>query len=70
MFPAYQSYVSQLVDSATGVRGASSDAAVDAGLTLTYEAVGLAPSETRMFTLAAFIPYAGQFPTGSPSCSI
>lgn len=57
VFPAYQSYVSQLVGNATGVWGASSDAAVDAALTLTYEAVGLAPSETRVFTLASFVPY-------------
>lgn len=57
VFPAYQSYVSQLVGGATGTWGASSDAAVDAGLTVIYEAVGLAPSATQTFTLAAFIPY-------------
>lgn len=57
VFPAYQSYISQIVGGATGVWGASSDAAVDAGLTVTYEAVGLAPGATGMFTLAAFIPY-------------
>ena len=57
VFPAYQSYVSQLVGGATGVWGASSDAAVDAGLTVTYEAVSLASGATRTFTLAAFIPY-------------
>ncbi|MEO8396125.1 MAG: hypothetical protein ABI700_24235 [Chloroflexota bacterium] len=56
VFPAYQSYVSRMVGGATGVWGASRDAAVDAGLTVTYEAIGLAPSETRTFTLAAFIP--------------
>lgn len=55
-FPAYQSYVSQLVSGDTGVWGASRDAAVEAGLTLTYEAISLAPGETRSFTLAAFIP--------------
>jgi len=57
VFPAYQSYISQIVGGATGVWGASSDAAVDAGLTVTYEAVGLAPGATQTFTLAAFIPY-------------
>ncbi len=57
VFPAYQSYVSQLVGGSTGVWGASSNAAVDAGLTVTYEAISLAPNETRSFTLAGFIPY-------------
>ncbi|MCS7071039.1 MAG: hypothetical protein NZM00_06010 [Anaerolinea sp.] len=57
VFPAYQSYVSQLVDGSTGVWGASTDAAVGAGLTVTYAAASLAPGETRSFTLAAFIPY-------------
>jgi len=57
VFPAYQSYVSQLVGGATGVWGASNDAAVDAGLTVTYEAVSLAPGAAQTFTLAAFIPY-------------
>jgi hypothetical protein len=57
VFPAYQSYINQLVDGTTGTWGASSDAAVDAGLTVTYEAVGLAPGATQSFTLAAFIPY-------------
>jgi hypothetical protein len=57
VFPAYQSYISQIVGGATGVWGASSDAAVDAGLIVTYEAVGLAPGATQTFTLAAFIPY-------------
>jgi hypothetical protein len=57
VFPAYQSYVSQLAGGSTGVWGASSDAAVDAGLTVTYEAVGLAPNETHSFMLAGFIPY-------------
>lgn len=57
VFPAYQSYVSQIVGGTTGVWGASSDAGVSAGLTVTYEAVGLAPGETQTFTLAAFIPY-------------
>jgi hypothetical protein len=57
VFPAYQSYISQIVGGATGVWGASSDAAVDAGLIVTYEAVGLAPGATQTFTLAAVIPY-------------
>lgn len=57
VFPAYQSYVSQLVSGDTGVWGASRDAAVEAGLSLTYEAISLAPGEARSFTLAAFIPY-------------
>ena len=57
VFPAYQSYVSQIVGGATGTWGASSDAAVDAGLTVTYEAVGLASGAAQTFTLAAFIPY-------------
>lgn len=57
VFPGYQSYISQLVSGDTGVWGASNDAAVDAGPTLNYEAVGLAPGETQTFTLAAFIPY-------------
>jgi hypothetical protein len=57
VFPAYQSYVSQLVDGTTGTWGASENAAVDAGLTVTYEAVGLAPGATQTFFLAAFIPY-------------
>jgi hypothetical protein len=56
VFPAYQSYISQLAGGQSGVWGASRDAAVDAGLTLTYEAAGLVPGETRHFTLAAFIP--------------
>lgn len=57
VFPAYQSYVSQLVGGATGTWGASSDAAADAGLMVTYEAISLAPNETRSFTLAGFISY-------------
>jgi hypothetical protein len=57
VFPAYQSYISQLVGGTTGTWGASSDAAVDARLTATYEAVGLAPGLTGTFTLAGFIPY-------------
>jgi hypothetical protein len=57
VFPAYQSYISQLVGGTTGTWGASSDAAVDAGLSVTYEAVGLAPGATGTFILAAFIPY-------------
>jgi hypothetical protein len=57
VFPAYQSYISQLVGGAIGVWGASSDAAVDAGLTVIYEAVSLAPGALETFTLAAFIPY-------------
>lgn len=57
VFPAYQSYVSQLVGGATGTWGATADAAVEAGLSIVYEAVGLAPGETRTFTLAGFIPY-------------
>jgi hypothetical protein len=57
VFPAYQSYISQIVGGETGTWGASSDAAVDAGLTVTYEAVGLASSATQTFILAAFIPY-------------
>lgn len=57
VFPAYQSYISQLVGGTTGTWGASSDAAVDAGLTVTYEAVGLASGATGTFTLAGFIPY-------------
>jgi hypothetical protein len=57
VFPAYQCYVSQLVGGSTGVWGASTNAAADAGLTVTYEAISLAPNETRSFTLAGFIPY-------------
>lgn len=57
VFPAYQSYVSQLLSGDTSVWGASRDAAVEAGLALTYEAISLAPGEARSFTLAAFIPY-------------
>lgn len=57
VFPAYQSYVSQLVGGATGTWGATADAAVDAGLSIVYEAVGLASGETRTFMLAGFIPY-------------
>jgi hypothetical protein len=57
VFSAYQSYISQLVGGTTGTWGASSDAAVDAGLTVTYEAVSLAPGATGIFMLAAFIPY-------------
>ncbi|MBN8635141.1 MAG: hypothetical protein J0M07_07430 [Anaerolineae bacterium] len=57
VFPAYQSYVSQLVDGTTGVWGASQAAAAEAGLAVTYEAVSLAPNETRQFTLAGFLPY-------------
>ncbi|CAG0995778.1 hypothetical protein ANRL2_03557 [Anaerolineae bacterium] len=57
VFPAYQSYVSQLVGGAAGIWGATADAAVDAGLSVVYEAVALAPGETRTFTLAGFIPY-------------
>jgi len=57
VFPAYQSYVSQLADGAIGVWGASQAAAEEAGLAVTYEAVSLAPNETRQFTLAGFLPY-------------
>ena len=57
VFPAYQSYVNQLVGGTTGTWGASSDAAVDAGLTVTYEAVGLASGAIQTFMLAAFLPY-------------
>jgi hypothetical protein len=57
VFPAYQSYVSQLVGGSTGAWGASTNAAADAGLTATYEAINLAPNETRSFTLVGFIPY-------------
>ncbi|MCK6580429.1 MAG: hypothetical protein L6Q98_20235 [Anaerolineae bacterium] len=57
VFPAYQSYVNQLVGGATGTWGATADAAVDAGLSIVYEAVGLAPGETGTFALAGFIPY-------------
>jgi hypothetical protein len=57
VFPAYQSYISQLVGGTTGVWGASSDAAVDVGLIVTYEAVAIAPGQTRTFTLAGYIPY-------------
>ncbi len=57
VFPAYQSYVSQLVGGATGVWGASHDAAVEAGLSVVYEAVTLSPGSAQTFTLAAFIPY-------------
>ncbi len=56
VFPAYQSYISQLVGGATGTWGAKADAAVEAGLSVAYETVGLAPGETRNFTLAGFIP--------------
>jgi len=56
VFPAYQSYISQLVGGAIGVWGASSEAAVAAGLTVTYEAVALVPGATQTFTLAALIP--------------
>jgi hypothetical protein len=57
VFPAYQSYVSQLADGTTGAWGASENAAVDAGLIVTYEAVALAPGATQTFFLAAYIPY-------------
>ena len=57
VFPAYNSYVSQLVGGSIGVWGASIEAAAAAGLNVTYEAAGVAPNETRRFTLAAFIPY-------------
>jgi len=57
VFPAYQSYVSQLADGAIGVWGASQAAAEEAGLAVTYEAVSLAPNETRQFMLAGFLPY-------------
>ncbi len=57
VFPAYQSFVSQLVGGMTGTWGASSDAAVDAGVTVTYETVSIAPGMTGTFTLAGFIPY-------------
>jgi len=57
VFPAYQSYVNQLVGGSTGVWGASTNAAADAGLIVTYEAVSLALGATQTFTLAGFIPY-------------
>ncbi|MDX2141141.1 MAG: hypothetical protein SF123_23865 [Chloroflexota bacterium] len=57
VFPAYQSYVSQLADGSSGTWGASWDAAVAAGLSLTYEALSLVPGQTRTVILAAFIPY-------------
>jgi hypothetical protein len=56
VFPAYQSYISQLVGGATGTWGATEDAAVEAGLSVAYVTVGLVPGETRNFTLAGFIP--------------
>ena len=56
VFPAYQSYVSQLVGGTTGTWGVTAEAAAVAGLSVDDEAVGLAPSETRTFTLAGFIP--------------
>lgn len=56
VFPAYNSYVSQLVGGSIGIWGASIEAAVDAGLNVTYEAASVAPYVTRRFTLAAFIP--------------
>jgi hypothetical protein len=58
LFPAYQSYVSQLTGGMSGVWGASADAAVAAHLSLVdLEAVALTPGQTRTFTLAAFNPY-------------
>lgn len=55
VFPAYQSYVSQLVGGAIGTWGATAEAAAVAGLSVDDEAVALAPGETRNFTLAGFI---------------
>jgi hypothetical protein len=57
VFPAYQSYISQLVGGTTGTWGASRNAAVDVGLTVTYEAVGIPSGATQTFTLAGYIPY-------------
>jgi hypothetical protein len=56
VFPAYQSYISQIVGGTTGIWGMTTEAAAVAGLLVDDEAVGLAPGETRNFTLAGFIP--------------
>lgn len=57
VLPVYQSYISQLTSGVVGIWGASTNAAADAGLMVTYEAASLPNGMTQTFTLAAFIPY-------------
>ena len=59
VFPAWQMYVSTVTTTSGEVRGiwgASRDAVAEAGLSSQLEAATLAPSETRTFALAAYIP--------------
>jgi len=59
VFPAWQMYVSTVTTSTgdvDGIWGASRDAITEAGLSSLLEAVTLSSGETRMFTLAAYIP--------------
>lgn len=59
LFPAWQMYVNTVVTAAgevEGVWGASRDAAIEVGLADSYEATALTPGETRIFSLAAYIP--------------
>lgn len=59
VFPAWQMYVSTVTTASgdiEGLWGASRAAAAEAGLSTPLEAVALAPGETRLFALAAYIP--------------
>jgi hypothetical protein len=59
VFPAWQIYVSTvetMADEQNGIWGASRAAMTEAGLSNPLEAVTLSPGETRLFTLAAYIP--------------
>lgn len=59
VFPAWQMYVAAVMTPSgelEGIWGASRDAVAEAGLSTPLEAVTLAPGETRLFALAAYIP--------------
>lgn len=59
VFPAWQMVVSTVTTGSgdvAGIWGASRDAATEAGLSTLLEAITLAPGETRLFALAAYIP--------------
>jgi hypothetical protein len=60
LFPAIQMYVSEIVSTGggtvDGVWGASLKAAEAAGISPTYDPVGLAPGQIQTFALAAFGP--------------
>jgi hypothetical protein len=59
VFPAGQMYLSDILSeggSVQGVWGPSVEAALEAGFTPSYDALGLLPGEAHLFTLAAYGP--------------